>query len=127
MRYTRDDYPKAAREVGEELQIPIIDLNKMTRTFYVTLGVKGSKRAFVHYATNTFADQPEALHENTHFNTYGAHQIAKMVLQGIQDNRLPIGEHIVDFKRYDPSQPDRVDQWEWPRSIKNSDIKPDGN
>lgn len=127
LQYTLGDYPDAARKVAQELRVPLIDLNKMTRTFYETLGVEGSKQALVHYAANTFPDQPAPLQDNTHFNTYGAYQIAKMVLQGIIDNHLNIRKHMIDFKNYDPIKPDRPQLWEWPLSIKNSDVKPDGN
>lgn len=127
LQYTLGDYPDAARKVAEELQVPLIDLNRMTRTFYETLGVEGSKQALVHYAAHTFPDQPEPLQDNTHFNTYGAYQIAKMVLQGIQDNRLDIRKHIIGFKKYNPALPDNYEDWEWPWSIRNSVVKPDGN
>lgn len=127
LQYTLNDYPDAARKVAEELQVPLIDLNKMTHTFYETLGVEGSKQALVHYPMNTFPNQYRELADNTHFNTYGAYQIAKMVLQGIQNNGLGIREHIIDFKGYDPSRPDKFEDWEWPWSIRNSFVKPDGN
>jgi len=127
LQYTLGEYPDAARKVAEELHVPLIDLNKMTRTFYETLGVEGSKQALVHYAANTFPDQPEPMQDNTHFNTYGAYQIAKMVLQGIKNNKLAIRKYIIDFKSYKPTQPDAPKDWVWPLSVKNSDIKPDGN
>lgn len=127
LQYTLGDYPDAARKAAQELQVPLIDLNKMTRTFYEALGVEGSKQALVHYAANTFPDQPQPLQDNTHFNTYGAYQIAKMVLQGIKNNKLAIRKHIIDFKSYNPARPDAPEDWEWPWSIKNSDVKPEGN
>ena len=124
---TLGEYPNAARKVAAELNVPLIDLNKMTTTFYETLGVEGSKKALVHYAANSFPGQPEPLQDNTHFNTYGAYQIAKMILQGVRDNKLPIAQHIIDMKKYKPNHPDSVTAWDWPLSIKNSNIKPDGN
>lgn len=127
LQYTLGDYPDAARKVAQELQVPLIDLNKRTRTFYESLGVEGSKQALVHYAANTFPGQPEPLQDNTHFNTYGAYQIAKMVLQGIRDSNLAIREYVIDFKGYNPKNPDAPSDWEWPLSIKNSDVKPEGN
>src|SRR5699024_12059188 len=70
----------------------------------ISLGVEDSKRAFVHYPANTFANQADPLQDNTHFNTYGAYQIAKMVLQGIKENQLDVAKHIIDFSFYDPSK-----------------------
>lgn len=127
LNYTLGDYPEAARKVAQELSVPLIDLNKMTREFYLALGVENSKRALVHYPANTFTDQPEPLQDNTHFNTYGAGQIAKMILSGIQQLKLPIAKNIIDFKNYLPSNPDDFSTWNWPLSVLSSQLKPDGN
>ena len=127
LNFTLGDYPDAARKVAQELQVPLIDLNKMTREFYTALGVEDSKRALVHYPANTFPDQVQPLQDNTHFNTYGAGQIAKMILKGIEQLQLPISKNIIDFKKYSPAEPDDFKSWEWPLSILTSQIKPDGN
>jgi lysophospholipase L1-like esterase len=127
LQYTLGDYPDAARKVAKEWRVPLIDLNKMTREFYEALGVEGSKNALVHYPANTFPGQTESLQDNTHFNTYGAYQIAKMVLQGIKDNKLAIRKKIVDFSKYKPSKPDDFEKWNWPWSLKDVEAKPDGN
>lgn len=127
LQYTLGDFPQAARTVAAELDVPLIDLNKMTRSFYETLGVEGSKNALVHYPAHTFPNQTESLQDNTHFNTYGAYQISKMILQGIKELKLPLADHIVDFKKYNPKKPDRFPDWEWPQSLINSAVKPDGN
>ncbi|NGM73325.1 rhamnogalacturonan acetylesterase [Sphingobacterium sp. SGL-16] len=127
LNYTLGDYPAAARKVAEELHVPLIDLNSMTREFYVALGVENSKKALVHYPANSFPDQPNVLQDNTHFNTYGAGQIAKMILQGIKELNLPISKNIIDFQKYSPAKPDDFVGWKWPLSILSSQIKPDGN
>lgn len=125
--YTLGDFPAAARQVAQEMNVPLIDLNKMTRDFYLALGVEESKHALVHYAANTFPNQKQSLQDNTHFNTYGASQIAKMVLMGIKEEKIPISKNIVDFSSYDPNHPDAFEAWDWPLSIKTSPVKPDGN
>lgn len=125
--HTLGDFPDAARKVAAELQVPLIDLNKKTSLFYMALGVEGSKQAFVHYPAHTFPNQENALADNTHFNPYGAYEIAKMVLTGIKENQLAIAGHIVDFQGFDPQQPDDFKSWYWPPSLINSVVKPDGN
>lgn len=124
---TLGDFPDAARKVAAELQVPLIDLNKKTSLFYKALGVEESKRAFVHYPAHTFPNQKNDLADNTHFNPYGAYEIAKMVLTGIKENNLNIADHIVDFQGFDPQQPDDFKTWYWPPSLINSVVKPDGN
>ena len=88
------DYPDAMRWVAKREGVQVIELHDMTRTFYETLGVENSKKALVHYAANTFPGQFTALADNTHFNPYGAYEIAKMMVQGIKDLQLPLVHKI---------------------------------
>lgn len=125
---THGDYPDAMRWVAAREQVPVIELHDMTRTFYETLGVEGSKAAFVHYAANTFPSQTKELADNTHFNPYGAYEIAQMVVQGIKDLNLPIATHISsDFHGFDPSKPDARETFHWTDSPFFEALKPDGN
>ena len=94
---THGEYPAAMRKLAEEEGVPVIELNEMTRTLYETLGVEESRRAFVQYPANTFPGQTKALEDNTHFNPYGAYQIAKCILQGIKDKKLGLARYIKDF------------------------------
>lgn len=126
LKHTLGDFPKAAKAVAAEMDVPLIDLNAMTREFYLALGVEGSKKALVHYPAHTFPNQTTALSDNTHFNTYGAYEISKMVVQGVKDLKLPLSKHIVDFKKYDPKKPSAPSAWEWPQSMNNEVRKPDG-
>ncbi|MDR0699866.1 MAG: rhamnogalacturonan acetylesterase, partial [Tannerella sp.] len=87
IRDTHEDYPAAMRQLAEDENIPLVDLHAMTRTLYETLGVEGSRKAFVHYPANTWPGQAEALEDNTHFNPYGAYQIAKCVITGLRNLR----------------------------------------
>ncbi len=127
LRHTLGDYPKAAKAIAKELDVPLIDLNAMTREFYLVLGVEESKKALVHYPANTFPDQDQPLQDNTHFNTYGAYEIAKMVVQGVKTLKLPLSKYVVDFKKYNPKKPSSPSAWNWLPSINNEVEKPDGN
>ncbi len=124
---TLGDYPDAARKVAQEENVPLIDLNKMVTRFYDALGVENSKKALVHYPANTFPGQTKALEDNTHFNPYGAYELAKCIVEGIKANNLGLKKYLVDTKPFDPSHPDLIESFNWPMSPKNSTIKPDGN
>lgn len=124
---TLGDFPDAARQVAAELQVPLVDLNQMTTVFYRTLGEEDSKKALVHYPANSFPNQVRVLADNTHFNPYGAYQISKMVLQGIRENKTGLAKKIIDFKGFDPTRPDKFEDWHWPLSLENSIVKPDGD
>jgi lysophospholipase L1-like esterase len=124
---TLGDFPAAARKVAKEENVALIDLNEMTARFYDAMGVEPSKKAFVHYPANTFPGQDKSLQDNTHFNPYGAYELAKCIVEGIKTNNLGIKKFLVDMPAFDPSHPDPIDSFNWPMSPKNSTVKPDGN
>lgn len=117
VRDTHLDYPDAMKAVAEREGITVIDLNTMTKSLYEALGTEGSKRAFVHYPAGTFQGQTTPLEDNTHFNPYGATQIAKCVLEGLKNAVPAIGDHIIDLPEYNPAQPDDPDTFYWPEAI----------
>ena len=74
---TLGDFPAAARKVAQDEGVAMIDVNSMTADFYNALGKDNSTKAFVHYPGNTWPGQGDKpLADNTHFNSYGAYEIA---------------------------------------------------
>lgn len=125
---THLDYPDAMRMVARREGIPLIELHDMTRDFFETLGFEGSKKALVHYPANTFPGQEKELADNTHFNPYGAYEVAKMVVMGMKQLQLPIMDDLRrDWQDYNPTQPDDPDAFVWYPSVKQDVKKPDGD
>ena len=128
IRDTHGDFPAAMKATAEREGVPVIDLNLMTREFFETLGYENSKRSLVHYPANTFPGQTEPLEDNTHFNPYGAYEIAKMVVSAMQQLGLEPAKHIKgDFKGYDSRFPDSWEEFIWIPSAGADIVKPDGN
>ena len=125
---THGDYPDAMRAVAKREGVPVIELHDMTRTFFETLGYENSKKALVHYPANTFPGQDKPLADNTHFNPYGAYEIAKMVVMGMKQLNLPIVKYLrSDWKDFNPAQPDDYNKFVWYNSVQQDVAKPDGN
>ena len=125
---THGDYPEAMKMVARREHVPVIDLTTMSTTFYETLGEEGSKQALVHYPANTFPNQEKPLADNTHFNPYGAWQIAKMVVMGLKAVSSPLVSHLrPDWHDYDPAKPDDPARFVWYASDGAELTKPDGN
>ena len=100
----------------------------MTRILYEAMGVEESKRAFVHYPANTYPGQNRVLADNTHFNPYGAYQIAQCVIEGMKKVGLPIVKFLrTDYEGYDPAHPDALENFKWNSSPFTEIEKPDGN
>lgn len=108
-------YPDAMREVASQNKVSLIDLNAMSKTLFEAMGPEGTLKAFVHYPANTFPDQPKALADNTHFNSYGALELAKCIVQSIRDQHLPLKKFLRhDISRFDPAHPDPPGIWRVP-------------
>lgn len=125
---THKDFPAAMKAVAERENVPVIDLNAMTKTFFETLGYEDSKKALVHYPMGSFPNQTKVLADDTHFNPYGAYEIAKMVVEGLKAINSPLTQYLRDdWKPYSPSQPDSFDSLKWTPSTITDVTKPDGN
>ena len=125
---THGDFPAAMKAVAARENVPIIDLHQMTKNFFETLGYENSKKALVHYPKNSFPGQERDLADNTHFNAYGAYEVAKMVVMGIKQLDLPLANYIKsDYKDFNPNKPDDWSTFEWIPASCIDIIKPDGN
>jgi len=125
---TLSDYPEAMRQTAKEENVALIDLNAMSKILYEAWGDERSIKAFVHYPANTFPWQDKELKDNTHFNPYGAYELARCVVQSIKDQQLPFVKFLKkDISAFNPARPDALEQWYWPLSAMMSSAKPDGN
>jgi lysophospholipase L1-like esterase len=125
---TLGDYPEAVRQTAKEENVALIDLNAKSKILYEAWGETNSVKAFVHYPANTFPNQKEALKDNTHFNTYGAYEIARCIVQSIKEQQLPLAKFVQkEIASFDPAKPDACESWYWPLSSMMSSAKPDGN
>ncbi|MFP3591124.1 rhamnogalacturonan acetylesterase [Chryseobacterium sp. SIMBA_038] len=125
---TLDDFPDAMREIAKEENVFLIDLNAMSKTLFEAMGPENSKKAFVYYPANSYPNQPNALADDTHFNTYGAYELAKCVVKSIVDQKLPLSKFVSkNYKGFDPNKPDAAEKFHWPESIFMESLKPDGN
>lgn len=125
---TLDDFPDAMREIAKEEKVDLIDLNALSKTLFEAMGPEEAKKAFVHYPANSYPNQPTALSDDTHFNTYGAYELAKCVVKSIVDQNLPLKKYISkNYKSFNPNKPDAVEKFHWPESVFMESVKPDGN
>ena len=127
IRDTHEDYPEAMRWLAAKENVPLIDLNEMTRTLYEALGPDTSKRAFVHYPAGTYPGQTRNFADNTHFNPYGAYQIAQCVIEGMKKAVPELAKHLKIDPAYNPAHPDDVNTFHWNDSPFTEIEKPDGN
>ncbi len=122
------DYPEAVRQTAKEEGVSLVDLNAMSKILYEAWGAEKSIKAFVHYPANTFPGQDKKLEDNTHFNTYGAYEIARCIVQSVKDLQLPVAKYFKkNIPAFNPAMPDAEEKWYWPLSPLAATEKPDGN
>jgi lysophospholipase L1-like esterase len=125
---TLEDFPAAMRQLAAEENVLLIDLNAMSKDLYEALGPEMSKKAFVHYPANSYPGQTQALADDTHFNPYGAYELAKCIVKSIVENNLPLKIYVRDdWKKFDPKSPDSLTEFHWYESPSVDVLKPDGN
>lgn len=111
------NYPQAVREVAQEMNVALIDLEARSVELYEALGTDDAPRAFNDNGKDA-----------THHNNYGAYQLAKSVVEEIRDNHPPLASHLKKgLPLYNPSQPDPVDTFALQPSPGTSTKRPDGS
>jgi len=100
-------YPDAMREVARQQHAALIDLNAMSKTLFEAMGPEGSMKAFMHFPANAYPNQTKAISDDTHFNSYGAYELARCIVLGIRQNNLPLKKFLTkDAGDFNPAHPD---------------------
>jgi lysophospholipase L1-like esterase len=108
-------YPDAMLEVAAKQRVALIDLNAMSKTLFEAMGPEDSKKAFMHFAANSFPNQTDAISDDTHFNDYGAYELARCMVHGIREAKLPPRKLLdKDVPDFNPGQPDRQSTFSLP-------------
>ena len=125
IKNTHGDFPAAMKMVAEKENVKVIDLNAKTKTLFEALGYEDSKRALVHYPKEVYGKE---LADNTHFNTFGAYEVAMCVVMGMKELQLPFVQYLRDdWHDFDPAQPDDWQSFKWAPAPMTEATKPDGN
>ncbi len=117
IRSTLADYVAAAKAVGVELRVPVIDLNAASIAFYEALGPERAPLAF-----------NDGGRDATHHDNYGAWVLARSVAKGIADTRLPLAHHLrSNLPPFNPAQPPDPATFHLAASVTRDSTRPDGS
>ena len=111
------DYPEAVRQVGKEENAAVIDLNAMSKPFYEALGPVEAHKAF-------------AGNDTTHHSDYGSYELAKCIVEGIKQDKLPLVKYLTDDVRdtpFDPAHPDPIASFDVPAEPGGNGPRPYGD
>ena len=80
---THGAYLDSPRNVACELEVPFVDLNRVTHDLVERMGAEASKQLFVWVAPNTVPALPDGREDNTHLNIRGAATVAWLAVQEV--------------------------------------------
>ena len=69
---THGAYLDSPRKVAEEMGVPFVDLNKLTRDLVQRMGKEGSKKLYMWIPEGVSPACPRGREDNTHLNVFGA-------------------------------------------------------
>ena len=76
-------YRVAPRDVALRMNCYFVDANKITHDLEQSLGPEGSKKLHMWYKPGEHKALPNGRQDNTHYNIYGAHQVARLLADAL--------------------------------------------
>jgi lysophospholipase L1-like esterase len=104
---TLGGYPQASRQIAKDTNTELIDLNAMSKTMFEAMGKDGAEHAFMKFKAGSYPGVERDISDSTHFNNFGAYELARCIVHGIREDKLPIAKFIdPSVPDFDPARPD---------------------
>lgn len=94
---THGEYAKVPQCIAQELNVPFIDMNKLTHELVEGMGPVNSKQLFMWVAPNEVAAFPKGREDNTHLNIYGGRTVARLASKAIASTLPDLAPYIRDY------------------------------
>lgn len=92
-------YSAIAQQVAQESKVEFIDMDTLTREYFTALGDENSALRFMHLKPDMHPNYPFGVKDNTHFNEFGAREVAQLVLQALKKRQHPL---LQSLREVDP-------------------------
>jgi len=76
-------YRVAPRDVARRMNCHFVDANQITHDLEQGLGREASKKLHMWFLPGTEPSEPKGKQDNTHYNIYGAHQVARLLADAL--------------------------------------------
>ncbi|WP_233210214.1 MULTISPECIES: rhamnogalacturonan acetylesterase [unclassified Prevotella] len=94
---THGDYVVAPRNVAKEMDVPFVDANKITHDLEQGLGKEKSKKLHMWFLPGEEPSVPKGRQDNTHYNVYGAHVVARLLTDAIAKEVPALRKHTLNY------------------------------
>ncbi len=81
-------YPAAMAELAAAKGVPLIDLTAASMRLWNEQGVEGTKKHFMVLPAGKYANYPGGITDNTHFQAYGAIQVARLIARSLHSRAV---------------------------------------
>jgi lysophospholipase L1-like esterase len=91
---THGEYPDIVRAVASEYKTALIDMHRKSEAVIKRYGPEESKKLFLQLKPGENPNYPKGIEDNTHFNPAGAEEMAKLVVEGIREQKLGLRKYL---------------------------------
>jgi lysophospholipase L1-like esterase len=95
IRETHPVYADVVKEVAQQSQVPLIDLDEKSKALLQQYGPEDSKILFNYLDAGEHPNYPDGRKDDTHFSELGARKMAEIVLAEIRNLHLELEQRIV--------------------------------
>lgn len=81
---THLDYPEACIDLAKKLEVPVIDLNSLTKAAIEAMGAEASKEWFLHVPAGKYDHFPNGKEDDSHLRYEGAYSFCKLLVDEIK-------------------------------------------
>jgi len=102
------EYVQAMKEVASELDVDLVDLSALSVAYYNSIGFAATRSVFLHLDAGIYGAFPNGSTDDTHFQEYGAIQMARLLAKGIGELNIPLSSFVQDIKQPEtvPAKPE---------------------
>ncbi len=92
------EYVAKMTELAVEEDVPLVDLSASSRAYLDEIGPEAAKAVFLHVDPGVFPNRPAGTVDDTHFQEYGAIQMARLVAQDVAGLDTPLAAKVSDIE-----------------------------
>ncbi|WP_305775691.1 fibronectin type III domain-containing protein [Pseudarthrobacter sp. NamE5] len=96
-RVSFPEYVAKMQELAAEENVALVDLSASSRAYYDQIGPEDTKSVFLHVDAGVYPNRPAGTVDNTHFQEYGAIQIARLVASGVKQLSVPLASRVKEI------------------------------
>lgn len=90
------EYVSAASQLAAETGTGLVDLSASSRAYLDSVGPEAALSVFLHVPAGVYPSRPSGTADDTHFQEYGAIQMARLVAADVAKLDIPLAAQVVE-------------------------------